>query len=156
MDFKKINKMVTSDFTTTIAVEQTPKQVFNAINNPQAWWSGEIKGSTDKLNDEFTYRFKELHLSKQRIVEMIPDQKVVWLVTESKINYAEDKREWTDTKISFEISEQDNKTQLRFTHLGLVPEIECFDSCSNSWSQLILQGLSSLITTGKGKKILLG
>ena len=148
--------MTTPDFTTTIVVDQTPKQVFNAINNPQAWWSGEIKGSTDKLNDEFTYRYKELHLSKQRIVEMIRDQKVVWLVTESKINYAEDKREWTDTKISFEISEQDNKTQLRFTHLGLVPEIECFDSCSNSWSQLIQQGLFSLITTGKGKKIFLG
>ena len=148
--------MKKQDFTTTIVVDQTPKQVFNAINNPQAWWSGEIKGSTDKLNDEFTYRYKELHLSKQRIVEMIPDQKVVWLVTESKINYAEDKREWTDTKISFEISEQDNKTQLRFTHLGLVPEIECFDSCSNSWSQLIQQGLFSLITTGKGKKIFLG
>ena len=148
--------MTTPDFTTTIVVDQTPKQVFNAINNPQAWWSGEIKGSTDKLNDEFTYRYEELHFSKQRIVDMIPDQKVVWLVTESKINYAEDKREWTDTKMSFEISEQDNKTQLRFTHLGLVPEIECFDSCSNSWSQLIQQGLFSLITTGKGKKIFLG
>ena len=146
----------TTDFTTTIVVDQTPEEVFNAINNPQAWWSGEIKGSTDKLNDEFTYRYKEFHLSKQRIVEMVPDQKVVWLVTESKINYAKDKREWTDTKISFEISEQDNKTQLRFTHLGLVPEIECFESCSNSCSQLIQQGLFNLITTGKGKKIFLG
>ena len=53
--------MTTSDFTTTILVDQTPKQVFNAINNPQAWWSGEIKGSTDKLNDEFTYSYKEFH-----------------------------------------------------------------------------------------------
>jgi hypothetical protein len=148
--------MTTPDFTTTIVVDQTPKQVFNAINNPRAWWSGEIEGSTGKLNDEFTYRYKEFHLSKQKIVEMIPDQKVVWLVTESNINYAEDKDEWADTKISFEISEQDNKTQLRFTHLGLVPEIECFDSCSNAWSQLIQQGLFSLITTGKGEQILLG
>ena len=148
--------MTKQDFTTTFLVDQTPKQVFNAINNPQAWWTGEIKGSTNKLNDEFTYRYKELHFSNQRIIDMIPDQKVVWLVTESKINYAEDKREWSDTKISFEISEQDNKTQLRFTHLGLVPEIECFDSCSNSWSQLIQQSLFSLITTSKGKKIFLG
>ncbi|HKZ37261.1 MAG TPA: SRPBCC domain-containing protein [Chryseolinea sp.] len=148
--------MTKQDFATTLLVDQTPKQVFSAINNPQAWWSGEITGSADKLNDEFTYRYKELHFSKQRIVDMIPDQKVVWLVTESKINYAEDKGEWTDSKISFEISEHDNKTQLRFTHLGLVPEIECFDSCSNSWSQLIQQSLFSLITTGKGKKIFLG
>lgn len=133
--------MKKQDFTTTIVVDQTPKQVFDAVNNPQDWWSGTIEGSTGKLNDEFTYSYKDLHLSKQRIVEMIPGQKVVWLVTESQINYAEDKREWTDTKISFEISEQDNKTKLRFTHLGLVPEIECFDSCSNAWTELIRQGL---------------
>lgn len=145
--------MTTADFTTTILVDQTPNEAFNAINNPQNWWSGEIKGSTEKLNDEFTYRYKELHFSKQRIVEMIPGQKVVWLVTESSINYAEDKSEWTGTKISFEIAEQDNKTQLRFTHLGLDPEIECFDSCSNSWSQLIQRSLFSLITTGKAEPI---
>ena len=144
------------DFTTTIVVDQTPEQVFNAINNPQAWWSGKITGDTDKLNDEFTYRYKDLHMSKQRIIEMIPNRKVAWHVTESQINYAEDKREWTGTKMIFEISELDNKTQLRFTHLGLDPEIECFESCSNSWSQLIRQGLFSLITTGKGEEIFLG
>ena len=147
--------MTTTDFTTTIIVDQTPEEVFNAINNTPAWWSGEIEGNTGKLNDEFTYRYKDFHVSKQRIVEMIPGKKVVWLVTESQINYAEDKREWMDTKIIFEISEQDNKTILRFTHLGLVPEIECFDSCSNSWSQLIQQGLFRLITTGKAEKIIL-
>jgi hypothetical protein len=144
------------DFSTTIVVEQTSEQVFNAINNPQAWWSGEITGNTDKLNEEFTYRYKDLHMSKQRIVEMIPNQKVAWHVTESQINYAEDKKEWTGTKMIFEISELDNKTQLRFTHLGLDPEIECFESCSNSWSQLIRQGLFSLIKTGKGEEIFLG
>jgi hypothetical protein len=148
--------MKEQNFTTTIVVDQTPNQVFNAVIKPQFWWPGEIKGSSDKLDDEFAYRYKDLHLSKQKIVEMVPDQKVVWLVTESEINYAEDKREWTDTKISFEISRQHNKTQLRFTHLGLNPEIECFDSCSNSWSQIIQQSLFSLITTGKGKEILLG
>ena len=145
--------MTTTDFSTTILVDQTPKEVFDAINNPRAWWSGEIEGHTGKLNDEFTYRYKELHLSKQRIVEMIPGKKVVWLVTESQINYAEDKSEWTGTKISFEIAAQGNKTQLRFIHQGLVPEIECFDSCSNSWSQLIQQSLFSLITTGKAEPI---
>lgn len=77
--------MTTADFSTTILVDQTPKEVYDAINNPRAWWSGEIEGNTDKLNDEFTYRYKDLHLSKQRIVEMIPGKKVVWLVTESQL-----------------------------------------------------------------------
>jgi hypothetical protein len=86
---------------------------------------------------------------------MIPDQKVVWLVTESRINFVEDKDEWTGTKIIFEISKKDNKTQVRFTHLGLHPEVECYDSCSNAWGQLIQQSLYSLITTGEGQKLLL-
>lgn len=147
--------MAKQDFTTTIVVDQTPGEVFNAINSPQHWWSGEIEGSASKPDDEFTYRYQDLHLSKQRIVEMIPDQKVVWLVTESEINYAEDKREWTGTRIRFEITEKDGKTQLCFTHIGLDPGIECFDSCSNSWTRLIQQSLFSLITTGKGEKLVL-
>lgn len=148
--------MQKQDFTTTVVVDQSPEQVFNAINNPRAWWSGDIEGSAKEVNDEFSYRYKDFHFSRQRVVEMVPHQKVVWLVTESQLNYIEDKKEWAGTKISFEISEQNNKTQLRFSHLGLVPEIACFDSCSNSWSQLIQQSLFSLITTGKSEEIVLG
>jgi hypothetical protein len=142
-----------TDFTTIVLVNQTPKEVFNAINNVSGWWQGEIEGSTNKLNDEFTYRMEEFHYSKQKLVEVIPDKKVVWLVTESKLNFFKDKSEWTGTKISFEISEINNKTQLRFTHMGLVPTIACYGDCSNAWNQLIQQSLFSLITTGKGKEV---
>jgi len=145
--------MTATDYTTTILVDQTPKEVFNAINNVRGWWQGEIEGSTDKLNDEFTYRMAEFHFSKQKLIEVIPDKKVVWLVTESRLNFIKKKSEWTGTKISFEISKEQNKTQVYFTHMGLVPEIECYGGCSSAWSQLIEQSLFSLITTGKGKKI---
>jgi len=145
--------MTATDYTTTILVDQTPKEVFNAINNVRGWWQGEIEGSTDKLNDEFTYHMAEIHFSKQKLIEVIPDKKVVWLVMESKLNFIKKKSEWTGTKISFEISKKENKTQIHFTHMGLVPEIECYGGCSSAWSQLIEQSLFSLITTGKGKKI---
>ena len=146
---------MTTDFTTTLLVDQTPEEVFNAVNKPQNWWSGEIEGSSAKLNDEFTYRYKEFHFSRQRIVEMIPDQKVVWLVTDSRINFTKDINEWTGTKISFEITEKDGKTELRFSHIGLVPEIECFNDCSNAWAQLVHQSLASLITSGEGRQLVL-
>ncbi|MCW3105151.1 MAG: ATPase [Bacteroidetes bacterium] len=145
--------MNTTNFTTAISVEQSPKEVFNAINNVEAWWDGEITGGTHKLNDEFSYRMKEFHFSKQKLVELIPDKKVVWLVTESKLNFIKDKSEWTGTKIIFEISEAGGKTQVRFTHEGLVPEIECYGGCSGGWSDLIRKSLFSLITTGKGTKV---
>ena len=145
--------MKTSDFTTSILVDQTQKEVFDAVNNPQIWWSGDIAGSSEKINDEFTYRYKDIHYSKQRIVEMVPDQKVVWLVTESQLNFTADVSEWTGTKIIFEISNEDNKTRLNFTHQGLYPEIECFDACSGAWSQIIQQSLFSLIRTGKVEQL---
>ena len=145
--------MISSDFTTTILVDNSAKEVFNAINNVRGWWQGEIEGSTDKLNDEFTYRMKEFHFSKQKVVELIPNEKVGWLVTDSKLNFVTNKSEWTGTKIIFEISEINNKTQIRFTHFGLVPEFECFGGCSNGWSELVQKSLYSLITTGKGMKV---
>lgn len=146
-------KNLTANFTTTFFVNQSPKEVFDAVNNVRGWWQGEVNGSTDKLNDEFTYQMGDIHFSKQKLVEVIPGEKVVWLVTDSKLNFIKDKSEWTGTKIVFEISEINNKTQLRFTHLGLVPKFECYGDCSNAWEQLIQQSLFSLITTGEGKKV---
>ncbi len=145
--------MNTADFTTAILVDETSQAVFNAINNVSGWWQGEIEGSATKLNDEFTYHMGDIHFSRQKIVEMIPGKKVVWLITESLLNFVKDKSEWTGTKINFEISTQDNKTQVRFTHVGLTPAFECYGGCSNGWSKLIEQSLLSLIQTGKGKNI---
>jgi hypothetical protein len=146
-------RLGTPSFTTTFFVDQTPAQVFNAVNNVRGWWQGEIEGSTDKPGDEFSYRMKDFHFSKQRLIELVPDTKVVWLVTDSKLNFLKKVDEWTGTKIIFEIAEINNKTQLRFTHHGLFPDVECYGACSNGWSKLIQESLLSLVTTGKGKNV---
>ncbi|MES2411025.1 MAG: SRPBCC domain-containing protein [Bacteroidota bacterium] len=141
-----------TDFTTTILVNQTPEEVFNAVNNVRGWWQGEITGNTNQLNDEFSYRMKDVHYSKQKVVELIPNKNVVWLVSDSKLKFREED-EWTGTKIIFEINEVGNNTQLRFTHVGLIPKFECYGNCSWAWGELIRESLFSLITTGKGTNV---
>ena len=136
-------------FTTSFTVDQTPDEVFAAINNVSWWWSGEIKGNTDRLGAEFTYRYKGMHKSTQRITEFVPGKKVVWHVTDAELTFVKDKKEWIGTDIVFEIAKKSGKTELRFTHVGLVPAFECYGGCSGAWGALVEGNLHKLITTGK-------
>ncbi len=137
--------------TITFAVDQTPQEVFDAINNVRAWWSGEIDGSTDKLGEEWTYRYKDVHRTTQKITEFVPGKKVVWHVSDAQLNFVKDKTEWNGTDIVFEIARKGDKTEVRFTHVGLVPTFECYDGCSGAWGFYINDSLRNLITTGKGQ-----
>lgn len=143
--------MKSKDYTTTLTVDQTPEDAFEAIKNVRGWWSEEIEGHADKVGDELTYHYQDVHRCKMRLVEAIPYKKVAWLVVDNYFNFTEDKREWKDTKIIFEISKKGDKSEIRFTHLGLVPQYECFNVCSNAWGSYINGSLLSLIATGKGK-----
>lgn len=143
--------MKNENFTVAFSVDQTPKEAFDAINNVRGWWSGEVEGETDKVGAEFTYRYKDVHRTTQKITELVPGKKVVWHVTESDLSFVKDKAEWIGTDIIFDISSQNGKTQVRFTHAGLAPQIECYGNCSNAWGVLIRGNLRNLIATGKNQ-----
>ena len=143
--------MATKDFTATILVDQTPTEVFNAINNVRGWWSENIEGGTEKLNDEFDYRYTDVHSCRMRLIEVVPGKKVVWLVLDNYFNFTADKTEWKNTKVIFEISKKGSQTELHFTHQGLVPEYECYEACRQGWTKYITGSLYNLITKGKGQ-----
>lgn len=137
---------ITQDFTTCFTVNQTPLQVFAAINNVRDWWAGDIAGKTHHVGDEFTYHFQNFHYSRQRVVESVPGQRVVWLVVEGSINFVDDKAEWDGTRVIFDISDRGGQTELRFTHEGLVPPKACYDDCSGAWGSIINNSLKDCIT----------
>ena len=138
------------DFHTSFSVPQSAEEVFTAVTDPRRWWTGEIEGTATEVEDEFTYRYGDLHYSKQRVVELIPARRVVWKVLQSDLPGNGDPEEWTGTKITFEIAEDKGQTELRFSHQGLVPQFECFDACSSAWGFYINASLKRLITTGDG------
>jgi len=138
-----------TSFTTTITVPESPEQVFRAINDVRAWWSGDIDGRTDAAGAEFTYKFAKVHRTVQKITDWVPNERVVWHVTDSFINFP-DPDEWTGTDIVFELAKTTDGTQLRFTHEGLVPACACYEACQAGWSFYIEDSLRRLITTGKG------
>lgn len=137
-------------FSTEFTVDQTPQQAYRAITDVRGWWSGDIEGVTDRIDGEFTYRFRDIHRSKQRITELIPDRRVVWRVLDAYLAFTEDPGEWVGSEIVFEIARHDERTTVRFDHIGLTPSIECYEKCSSAWDYYLNSSLKQLIETGVG------
>lgn len=142
--------MKNQNYVATFLVDQTPEEVFNAIINVRGWWSENIEGNTEQLNDEFTYHYQDVHISKIKLIEVIPYKKIIWHILDNSFKFTKDKHEWTDNQIIFELTEKGDQTELKFTQVGLSPEYECYDICSNAWNHYVHDSLKSLITTGKG------
>ena len=139
------------DFTTSFTVDQSAEEVFKAVNNVRGWWSGEVDGDSGRLGAEFTYRYKNMHKSTQRVTEFDPGRKIVWHVIDAELTFVKDKTEWIGTDIVFEITAKGGKTELCFTHAGLTPAFECYGGCSGAWGELVGRNLRNLITTGKNQ-----
>jgi uncharacterized protein YndB with AHSA1/START domain len=137
-------------FTATFSVDQSSEEVFAAVTNPRGWWSENIEGSTERPGEEFTYRHQDLHRCRIRVADVSKPKRVAWQVVENYFNFTDDATEWKGTEIYFDIVRNGSKTELQFTHLGLVPAYECFHVCSNSWDFYLHTSLRGLIRTGKG------
>jgi len=137
-------------FTTTIAAGKSPQEVFGCITDVAKWWGGkDFKGNSTALHDEFIILHEGAHYSKQKLVEVIPGKRIVWLVTESKLYWIQDMNEWTNTKMIFDITTGEGQTTIQFTHEGLVPGKKCYAMCAQGWGMVIKEWLFQFITEGK-------
>lgn len=137
-------------FTATILVSKSATETFDAIKNFRGWWSEDIEGNTDRLNETFFYHYKDIHLCKLKLIEAVPGTKLVYQVVENQFNFIKDQSEWVNTRLIFDITENGNATEVRFTHEGLVPEYECYQVCNDAWSGYINNSLKNYVDTGKG------
>jgi hypothetical protein len=134
--------MANQNFQYRFSSSRNVSEVFSHLINPKNWWVGlfgeTIEGKSEEKNDEFSFRAGDgVHYSNQKIIELIPDKKIVWLVTESNLSFLKNTNEWTGTKICFDIEKVGDKTNISFTHDGLNPQIECYGDCSSAWTQYL-------------------
>ncbi|HMG14430.1 MAG TPA: hypothetical protein VK590_03215 [Saprospiraceae bacterium] len=137
--------MENKNYTTSILVDQSPEQAFNAINNVKTWWSSNFEGHSEKLNDVYTVHFGKTNITIQ-IIESIPFEKILWEVIDCHKDWLKNKKEWKGTKMLWEISTVMEGTKITFTHIGLVPGLECYKGCENAWREYIRGSLYNLIT----------
>lgn len=142
--------MEKTDFTVTLSSIKTPTGIYQTLLNVRSWWSGlydeEFIGNSEKINDVFTFKAGGgAHYTEQKLVELMPNKKIVWLITKANLTFLENTKEWVGTKLIFEISEKGEKNEVKFIHEGLNYTSECYDSCAPAWTQYLQTRLFPLL-----------
>jgi hypothetical protein len=143
--------MSDQSYTTSFTIDRPAVEVFDAINDVRSWWNEDIIGEADAVGAEFTHLVKDIHRAQIQVTELVPGERVAWRVVDNWMSFIQDQSEWKGTEIRFDLSERDGATEVRFTHIGLVPDYECFDVCNIAWGHYIGGSLRSLIATGEGR-----
>jgi uncharacterized protein YndB with AHSA1/START domain len=140
-----------SDYSTTVTVQRPPAEVFAAIRDTRSWWNASIEGATADPGDEFGFEVQGLHRTRIRVTEVVPGERVEWLVIDNEFGFVEDHTEWVGNRMVFQLRPDQAGTTLTFTQHGLVPAYQCYDVCSNAWGFFISTSLRALAETGQGR-----
>jgi len=139
------------DFNSSISVKMNPVDAIKKISNIPDWWGVTFSGDSKKQGDQFIVKMGGDSFFNFTVEELIPGQRVVWLVTDCYMPWFSDKKEWTNTKLIFDLTENDGLTTVNFIHEGLTPDVECYKDCNLGWTHWIQKSLFSYLTTGKGE-----
>lgn len=129
-------------FSFSFTSSQPPRKVFETLADIRSWWSGlygeQFESSAESPGDAFTFSAGNgAHYSKQKLIDLVPEGRIAWLVTESRLSFLQQPDEWTGTTFGFRLSQQDVYTRVDFRHAGLVPAIECYNGCAGAWTQYL-------------------
>ncbi|EQA47124.1 hypothetical protein LEP1GSC050_0696 [Leptospira broomii serovar Hurstbridge str. 5399] len=142
--------MVKNDFNSSISAKISASEAIKKISKIPEWWGITFAGNSEKQDDKFTVNMGGDSFFNFTVEELIPDKRVVWLVTDCNMPWYSDKKEWAKTKLIFDLNENNGMTELNFTHEGLTPNVECYNDCAPGWTHWIKTSLFSYFTTGKG------
>jgi hypothetical protein len=141
--------MNAQDYSAEIGARVSTHEAFERIGHVSEWWTQNVTGRSARVGDTFTVRFGETFVDFE-IAELIPDQMLVWKVTDCNLHWIWDKKEWKGTRLVWEVFPGAERTIIRLTHRGLTPGIECYDTCVRGWDFYFRESLLKLLAEGKG------
>jgi uncharacterized protein YndB with AHSA1/START domain len=139
-----------NNFTSTISANISAQEAITRISNVPGWWGVAFSGHSEKQNDQFVIKMGGDSFFDMTVTEFVPGKRLVWLVTDCNMPWYADKKEWTNTRLIFDLSEVNGMTTLNFMHEGLTPDVECYKDCDPGWTHWIKTSLFSYLTTGVG------
>ncbi|HUK70492.1 MAG TPA: SRPBCC domain-containing protein, partial [Streptosporangiaceae bacterium] len=124
---------------------ETAFAAISTVDGLRGWWTEHTDGSAEP-GGKLRFEFPKYEITKfMRVEESTRPTLVRWICAECSLP------EWVGTELTFELTEADPaRTELRFTHAGLQPQLECYGSCSAGWDYY-LRSLASYLETGTGQ-----
>jgi hypothetical protein len=104
--------MKTRDYHYSITADIPQSEAFDKIGRVLEWWGTDFQGQSRTVGDVFTVRFRSGDVYTIKLVDVVPDKKVVWQVIESIRPSLKHETEWTGTQIVREISSQKMQPRL--------------------------------------------
>ena len=137
---------MSEDYVAAASFPAGPSEVLTALTSPaglSGWWTN-VSGDA-RAGGELVFTFGDPEPLRMRVDEAHPG-----LVQWTCLGYRP-VPDWTGTVLRFELAESaDGGCDLVFRHLGLTPELACYDSCRRSWDHFILTSLRNYLERGTG------
>lgn len=137
------------DYQRAIRADISQAEAFRRIGRVSDWWTRNFTGRAESPGDRFSVRFGETFVDF-KIGEVVPGKKIVWQVTDCNLHWINNKKEWKGTSIVWEVSSENGAAQVKMTHAGLVPSVECYSNCKTGWDFCIGESLLKLLTDNQG------
>jgi len=145
--------MEKQSYHSSIMIHSAPKEIFEKISRVSEWWAKDFEGQSQKRNDVFTVKFSSGDMYKMKVSEIEPDTAITWEVIDAYQGWVKNSTEWVGTKIVWEVVPQKDTVEVKMTHVGLVPELECFDRCTKGWNFLTHESLLKLLDGSQGHPV---
>ncbi|OQP48023.1 ATPase [Niastella yeongjuensis] len=139
-----------NDFNSSFSAPISASEAIKKISNITGWWGVNLTGNSEKQNDTFQITMGNDAFFDCTVTELVPGKRVVWSVSDCFMPWFTNKKEWSNTRLIFDLHENNGNTELQFTHEGLTPDIECYKDCEQGWTHWIKTSLQAYLTTGQG------
>ncbi len=147
--------MSNQNYSRSITVKNTANAAFMALTQDiEKWWTKPdrpLKNVGDRAKFTFPpsksfWTFEATDIQQNLLVEM----RCVDAMHIHEGQPEEIEKEWLDTVVVWKIFSQGDETTVSCEHIGLVPELRCYNVCETGWDMFFVSSLKAYLDTGVG------